>query len=107
MQNQKLELIAIKLPSITLTVYATLMMIAFTNNQIGSAIFLDKLILFIMALLTLVCVIGAAVSFIALFKAKAKKTAVSAAILNVALIIMMIWMSKAFVVELKMAFMGI
>ena len=107
MQNKKVELIAIKLPSITVTIYATLMMIAFTNNQIGSVIFLDKLILLIMVLLSLVCIIGAAVSIIALFKAKAKKTAVSAAILNIALIIMMIWMSKAFVVELKMTLMGI
>lgn len=107
MQNQKLELIAIKTPSIVLTVYATLIMIAFTNNQIGSAIFLDKLILLIMILLSLSCIIGLAVSIIALFKVKAEKTAVSAAILNVALIIMMIWMSKSFVVELKMTFMGL
>ncbi len=106
-KNQKVELIAIKLPSITLTVFAVLTLLALTNNQIGSFIFMDKLILFIAALLPFVCITGAIVSVVAMFKTKTRKTAVSAVILNITLIIIMIFVSKPFIVEFKLAFTGI
>ena len=107
MQNQKIELIAIKLPSATLTIFAILTLLAFTNNQIGSFILMDKLILLFVALLPLVCITGIIVSIAALLKTNARKEAISGAVLNIALLIVMIFLSKPFIVEFQLAFGGI
>ena len=107
MQNQKVELIAIKLPSATLTILAVLTLLAFTNNQIGSFIFMDKLILLFVALLPFVCITGIIVSIAALFKTKTRKEAISGAVLNIALLIIMTFVSKPFIVEFQLAFGGI
>ena len=107
MKSKKTELIAIKLPITFVGVFGLLTLLAFTSSKIGAVIFIDKLILISIVLLPAVCILGMIVSIIALLTSKKKMTALTGIILNVSLLIVLLCVSKPFIVEFKLTLLGI
>ncbi len=101
MKNQKAALIGLILPSLAVGAFALLVLISFINSTINSIIAVDKLILLTAALSPVIYTLGASVSIIALFKSEMKITAFIATALNITLLIVQLYFSKAVLMEFE------
>lgn len=103
MKNQKTALVGLILPVLPVVSYASLVLISFANNAVGSIIAVDKLILLTVVLSPVIFILGAIVSIIALFKSEIKTASLAGVTLNiVVLLIFMVCFSATFFTELKL-----
>ncbi len=101
MKNKKIALIGLILPSFPVGVFVLLVSLSFISNTVSSIIAVDKLILLTAALSPVIYTLGASVSIIALFKSEMKITAFIATALNIALLIVQLYFSKAVLMEFE------
>ncbi len=106
LQKKKTAMFSQTLPCVLITVYALLTLLGFSNSKVSAAIFLDKLIWIVAALLPVLFALGAIISIVALFKSKKKSDAVAGLILNFALLITILWFSPSFIAEFKFTILG-
>ena len=102
MKNKKIALIGLILPSFPVGVFVLLVSLSFISNTVSSIIAVDKLILLTAALSPVIYTLGASVSIIALFKSEMKITAFIATALNIALLIVQLYFSKAVLMEFEL-----
>ena len=101
MKNKKIALIGLILPSFPVGVFVLLVSLSFISNTVSSIIAVDKLILLTAALSPVIYTLGASVSIIALFKSEMKITAFIATALNITLLIVQLYFSKAVLMEFE------
>ncbi len=106
LQKQKTVMISKTLPCVLIAVYALLTLLGFSNSKISAAVFLDKLIWIVVALLPVLFALGAIMSIVALFKSKKKSDALAGLIFNIALLIVILWFSPSFIAEFKFTILG-
>lgn len=101
MKNKKIALIGLILPSFPVGAFVLLASLPFISNTVSSIIAVDKLILLTAALSPVIYTLGASVSIIALFKSEMKITAFIATALNITLLIVQLYFSKAILMEFE------
>ena len=91
------------LPFIPTLSFALLAIVSLTNDTASSAIAVDKLLLGMVVLSPVVYAAGAVLSLVALRRSDMKMTAAAGAIVNTALLVLLLCFRQCFLAELGLA----
>lgn len=102
MKNQNLIAISFTLPNVVIIALATLMLLSAIGYPISAIAAVDKLLIITIIISPAILAIACVFSIVALLKTSAKKEAVIATVINIALLTVSLYLYKCFLFELKM-----
>ena len=102
MQKRNVASIGLWLPSYTVCTIGLLVLVSLASSTVGSMIFIDKLILFVIGLSPVAFAWGVVVCVIALVRGSSRATACVGIVLNIVLLgALLYFFARPFIVELE------